>query len=53
MASPMAAWAVVLAVAFHVRVVGWEEPALRATFGAPFEKYLQTVPRWCPARPAR
>lgn len=44
----IALWAAALAMAFHVRVVGWEEPVLRATFGAPFEEYVRTVPRWWP-----
>lgn len=44
-------WAAALAIAFHMRVVRWEEPVLRATFGAPFEDYLREVPRWWPRGP--
>lgn len=44
----VALWAAALALAFHVRVVRYEEPVLRATFGAGFDEYLRTVPRWWP-----
>ncbi|MCC6766648.1 MAG: isoprenylcysteine carboxylmethyltransferase family protein [Deltaproteobacteria bacterium] len=48
-AWPIAAWAVCLAVGFHARVVRYEEPVLRATFGAAFDEYCRRVPRWLPA----
>jgi protein-S-isoprenylcysteine O-methyltransferase Ste14 len=35
-------------IAFHLFVVGYEEPNLRKRFGAAYEKYLQEVPRWIP-----
>lgn len=41
----------VMALVFHVRVVAFEEPALRAQFGEQFARYLQSVPRWIPRRP--
>ena len=40
-----------LAVAFHLFVVGHEEPRLRARFGEPYEAYRRTVARWIPHRP--
>jgi protein-S-isoprenylcysteine O-methyltransferase Ste14 len=40
-----------IAFAFHVRVVGFEEPALLRQFGAGYAAYLQSVPRWIPRRP--
>ena len=40
-----------LAVAFHVLVVGYEEPRLRARFGEAYETYRRTVPRWIPRPP--
>jgi protein-S-isoprenylcysteine O-methyltransferase Ste14 len=33
---------------FHVRVVTYEEPALRRLFGPSFEEYRAGVPRWRP-----
>ncbi|MCC6849915.1 MAG: isoprenylcysteine carboxylmethyltransferase family protein [Deltaproteobacteria bacterium] len=44
----IALWALGLAAAFHVRVVRYEEPVLRATFGAAFDEYCRRVPRWLP-----
>ena len=32
----------------HVFVLVYEEPALRRKFGAPYETYCRTVPRWIP-----
>ena len=32
----------------HVFVLAYEEPALRRKFGAPYETYCHTVPRWIP-----
>jgi len=46
----IAAWAAVLAVAFHLRVIWYEEPVLRRTFGPAFDDYCRTVPRWIPRR---
>ncbi len=42
-----------LAVAFHLLVIGYEEPRLRARFGEPYETYRRTVHRWVPRRPRR
>jgi protein-S-isoprenylcysteine O-methyltransferase Ste14 len=33
---------------FHLFVVAYEEPALRRTFGADYEKYCSRVRRWAP-----
>ena len=35
-------------VSFHVVVVAYEEPKLRATFGAEYETFCAHVPRWRP-----
>lgn len=34
----------------HLFVVGYEEPTLRATFGASYERYCARVRRWYPRR---
>jgi protein-S-isoprenylcysteine O-methyltransferase Ste14 len=44
------AYAVVIAIAFHVRVVYGEEPWLARTHGEAWLAYVQTVPRWIGAR---
>ncbi len=44
------AYLVALALAFHLRVVFYEEPALTRQFGAGFTAYAARVPRWIPAR---
>jgi len=43
--------AIVFAV-FHIFVVTYEEPALRAQFGAEYDAYRARVPRWIPRRPS-
>jgi len=35
-------------VGFHAFVLGYEEPKLRATFGAEYETFCARVPRWLP-----
>jgi protein-S-isoprenylcysteine O-methyltransferase Ste14 len=40
-----------MAACFHVFVIGYEEPALRRTFGDDYRQYVATVPRWLPRRP--
>ncbi len=45
-------YAAMLALAFHVFVLLYEEPTLRQQFGAQYEAYCRTVPRWIPRRPA-
>jgi protein-S-isoprenylcysteine O-methyltransferase Ste14 len=44
---------VLIALAFHLRVVLYEEPALTRKFGAAYSAYLQRVPRWLPRWPRR
>lgn len=34
----------------HLFVVAYEEPTLRATFGAPYVRYCERVRRWWPRR---
>jgi protein-S-isoprenylcysteine O-methyltransferase Ste14 len=33
---------------FHVWVLAYEEPMLRATFGAQYQEFCANVPRWIP-----
>jgi len=44
-------------IGFHIFVLAYEEPTLRGTFGAEYEAYCATVPRWLPrfrpSQPAR
>jgi protein-S-isoprenylcysteine O-methyltransferase Ste14 len=35
-------------LAFHLFVIGYEEPTLRRAFGAGYERYRASVPRWIP-----
>jgi protein-S-isoprenylcysteine O-methyltransferase Ste14 len=44
-----AAWFVVV----NLFVIGYEEPTLRRTFGASYERYVRRVGRWLPRPPAR
>jgi protein-S-isoprenylcysteine O-methyltransferase Ste14 len=47
--SPLlAAYLVVMAVAFHLRVVLHEEPRLKQQFTADWSAYAAVVPRWFP-----
>lgn len=43
---PIAIYAVIVAVAFHLRVVYGEEPWLARTHGAAWNQYCARVPRW-------
>ncbi len=45
------AWALVVWVSMNFYVILYEEPNLRRRFGAPYEAYLEHVPRWIPSRP--
>jgi protein-S-isoprenylcysteine O-methyltransferase Ste14 len=52
LASPAVLWyAAAVAFAFHVFVVIYEEPTLRATFGAEYDAYRRRVARWVPRPP--
>jgi protein-S-isoprenylcysteine O-methyltransferase Ste14 len=44
-------YALVLWGVFHMFVVFVEEPSLRSQFGASYETYFRTVPRWLPHPP--
>lgn len=44
--AAMFAYAAVAWLAFHLRVVLYEEPTLRRMFGAEYEAYCARVPRW-------
>jgi protein-S-isoprenylcysteine O-methyltransferase Ste14 len=44
----IALYALMLALAFHLRVVLHEEPSLRRQFGAEWSAYTAAVPRWLP-----
>ena len=37
--------------ATHLFVILYEEPTLKRKFGAAYEEYLKSVPRWIPRRP--
>ena len=41
-------YAVLVFMCFHLFVVIYEEPALRAKFGGSYRKYCDSVPRWIP-----
>lgn len=41
-------YAAVVALAFHLFVVLFEEPSLRSLFGPDYERYRASVPRWIP-----
>ena len=45
-------YAVALWVVFHLFVTLYEEPGLHARFGAVYDAYRASVPRWIPRRPA-
>jgi protein-S-isoprenylcysteine O-methyltransferase Ste14 len=49
-AAVLLAYALVLAVAYHVFIRSHEEPRLRRSFGADYEQYCARVPRWLPRR---
>ncbi len=48
--SALLVYALVLGSTFHLFVVFYEEPHLKRKFGARYEAYLKTVPRWIPRR---
>ena len=41
-------YALLIAIAFHLRVVLYEEPRLRSQFPQAWAEYATTVPRWLP-----
>ena len=50
-APPLLAYALAFLAATHLLVRGYEEPALRDAFGADYDAYCRTVPRWRPRLP--
>jgi protein-S-isoprenylcysteine O-methyltransferase Ste14 len=48
---PLLIYAAVIALAFHLFVVFYEEPTLAETHGAEYERYRSAVPRWIPRLP--
>ncbi len=42
------AYGVLMWLAFHVFVVGYEEPVLAGSFGTEYEDFRANVPRWIP-----
>jgi protein-S-isoprenylcysteine O-methyltransferase Ste14 len=42
------AYAIALAVAFHLFVLFYEEPTLRRVYGTQYDDYCRQVPRWLP-----
>jgi protein-S-isoprenylcysteine O-methyltransferase Ste14 len=44
----LGAYALFLAIRFHLHVRGYEEPWLASEFGEEFERYKAAVPRWLP-----
>ena len=50
--SPLAGvYALLLGVAFHLRVVLYEEPRLARSFGEEWGAYARAIPRWMPRLP--
>jgi protein-S-isoprenylcysteine O-methyltransferase Ste14 len=43
---PLAVYTVVVAVAFHLRVLWYEEPILERSFGDDWRAYRRRVGRW-------
>jgi protein-S-isoprenylcysteine O-methyltransferase Ste14 len=48
----LAAYAVFLAIAFHLRVIFYEEPVLARQFGNHWSDYRSAVHRWLPKPPS-
>jgi protein-S-isoprenylcysteine O-methyltransferase Ste14 len=44
----LAGYVLLLFAAFHLFIVGYEEPNLHRRFGPAYERYRQRVPRWLP-----
>ena len=47
-ATSLLAYAALLFAAFHLFIVGYEEPTLRRRFGSEYERYCGRVRRWWP-----
>jgi protein-S-isoprenylcysteine O-methyltransferase Ste14 len=46
-------YGIVVALAFHLFVLLYEEPALQHQFGRTYDGYRKNVPRWIPKRAAK
>jgi protein-S-isoprenylcysteine O-methyltransferase Ste14 len=46
--AELAVWAAALALGFHLFVLFYEEPTLRAAYGEDYEHFCREVPRWLP-----
>jgi len=46
--AALLAYGIVVWLAFHLFVLGYEEPTLRHTYGKEYENYCKAVPRWLP-----
>ncbi len=44
----MLVYAIVVFLAFHLFVTLYEEPTLKAKFGAAYQQYCKSIPRWIP-----
>jgi protein-S-isoprenylcysteine O-methyltransferase Ste14 len=44
----LAAYGALVWLAFHLFVLLYEEPTLRASYGGEYERFCQAVPRWIP-----
>lgn len=53
MSLPLLAYAGIMAVCFHLFVIGYEERTLGRRFGSSYQDYRSTVPRWIPRPPHR
>ena len=42
------AYGIVIWLAFHLFVLGYEEPTLRRTYAQAYDDYCRFVPRWLP-----
>jgi protein-S-isoprenylcysteine O-methyltransferase Ste14 len=50
-ATTLFAYAMLLAIGYHLFVKYYEEPRLLRTFGDAYVRYVQAVPRWIPKMP--
>jgi protein-S-isoprenylcysteine O-methyltransferase Ste14 len=46
--SAVLGYGAALWLTFHLFVLGYEEPRLRRTFGADYDRFCRNVPRWVP-----
>jgi protein-S-isoprenylcysteine O-methyltransferase Ste14 len=44
----LAVYGALLWIAFHLFVLGYEEPTLRRKYGEEYDRYRATIPRWIP-----